>query len=79
MVLPRIDMAKTGLNICNLRMAAGLSVHDIQTAFGFHSPQAIYKWQNGTALPTLDNLLVLATLLGVTINDIVVCTTDTAA
>ena len=62
----------TGINITNLRKSVGLSVHDLQMIFGFNSPQAIYKWQNGTALPTVDNLIVLAALLNVRIDDILV-------
>jgi hypothetical protein len=42
--------------------------------FGFNSPQAIYKWQNGAALPTVDNLIVLAALFNVLIDDILVTT-----
>ena len=72
MDFPTINLALTGANIMNLRKAAGLSVHDLQMAFGFNSPQAIYKWQNGTALPTIDNLLVLAALLHVRIDDILI-------
>ena len=53
MDFPAIDPVKTGDNITRLRKAAGLSVHDVQAAFGFNSPQAIYKWQNGTALPSV--------------------------
>lgn len=56
MNIPTINLARTGTNIVMLRKAAGLTVHDLQMAFGFNSPQAIYKWQNGTALPTVDNL-----------------------
>jgi transcriptional regulator with XRE-family HTH domain len=74
MNIPTIDLAQTGANIVNLRKAAGLTVADIQTVFGFNSPQAIYKWQNGTALPTVDNLIVLAALLNVRIDDILVTT-----
>ena len=74
MNIPTIDMARTGANIIKLRKAANLSVHDLQIAFGFNSPQAIYKWQNGTALPTVDNLVVLAALLRVSIDDILVTT-----
>ena len=74
MNIPTIDLALTGANIVNLRKAAGLSVHDLQMVFGFNSPQAIYKWQNGAALPTVDNLIVLATLFGVLIDDILVTT-----
>lgn len=74
MNIPTVDLALTGANIANLRKAAGLSVHDLQMVFGFNSPQAIYKWQNGAALPTVDNLIVLAALFGVRIDDILVTT-----
>ena len=70
--VPVIDMTKTGQNIVVLRKSAGLSVRDLQDAFGFGTPQAIYKWQQGLALPTIDNLVVLAALLGVAIDDIIV-------
>ena len=69
---PAVPVSKTGANIVTLRKAAGLTVADIQMVFGFNSPQAIYKWQNGTALPTVDNLIVLAALLNVRIDDILV-------
>ena len=72
MDIPTINLARTGANITNLRKAAGLSVHDLQIAFGFNSPQAIYKWQNGTALPTVDNLIALAALLHVRMDDIII-------
>jgi len=72
MRIPTIDLEQTGSNILKLRKAAGLSVHDLQMAFGFNSPQAIYKWQNGTALPTVDNLVALAALFHVRIDDILV-------
>ena len=67
-----IDMVATGRNIMKLRKAAGLSVREIQNIFGFTTPQAIYKWQHGTAMPTIDNLVVLAAVLDVTIDEILV-------
>lgn len=70
--IPAIDMAKTGQNIMILRKKAGLSVRDLQEAFGFGTPQAIYKWQQGIALPTIDNIVVLSALLGVKIDDILI-------
>ena len=76
MGFPTIDLMRTGANIGRLRKAAGLTVHDLQMVFGFNSPQAIYKWQNGAALPTVDNLIVLAALLHVRIDDILI--TDNA-
>lgn len=75
--LPVIDMIGTGQNIAKLRRQAGLSVRDLQDVFGFATPQAIYKWQQGVALPTIDNLVVLAAVLQVRLDDILV--TDTAA
>ena len=75
MTLPTIDLAQTGANIVSLRKAAGLTVHDLQLVFGFNSPQAIYKWQNGAALPTVDNLIVLAALFHVRIDDDILVTT----
>lgn len=76
---PAIDMAKTGQNIVILRKKAGLSVKDLQEVFGFGTPQAIYKWQKGLALPTIDNLVVLAALLNVKVDDILVVDTQTQA
>ncbi|KAI4450483.1 hypothetical protein C823_005016 [Eubacterium plexicaudatum ASF492] len=75
--LPVIDMVRTGQNIGRLRKQMGLLVRDLQDVFGFATPQAIYKWQQGVALPTIDNLVVLAAVLQVRLDDILV--TDTAA
>ena len=69
---PVIDPAATGRNIERLRRAAGRSVRELQLAMGFASPRAIYKWQQGQALPTLDNMVVLARLLGRRMEEIIV-------
>ena len=70
--IPVIDMTATGINITRLRVNAGLTVKDLQDIFGFSTPQAIYKWQHGSTMPTLDNLLILASVLGVTMDEIIV-------
>ena len=75
--LPTIDMIRTGQNIASLRRQAGLSVRDLQDIFGFATPQAIYKWQQGVALPTIDNLVVLAAVQQVRMDDILVTDTVT--
>ena len=67
-----INTVATGQNINRLRVAAGLTVRDMQMAFGFSTPQAIYKWIHGTALPSIDNLVILADMLDVTMDEIVV-------
>ena len=74
--MPTINMAATGINITKMRQAAGLTVKDLQQIFGFATPQAIYKWQNGTAMPTIDNLVILATLFGCKIDDLLVVETN---
>ena len=73
---PTIDMVKTGQNIMRLRVQNGFSVKDLQDVFGFATPQAIYKWQHGTAMPTIDNLVVLAALFKVHMDDILVINTN---
>lgn len=75
MNVPFVNPAATGQNINRLRIAAGLSVKDLQMVFGFSTPQAVYKWIHGTALPTIDNLVILAAVLGVTMDEIVVVKT----
>ena len=65
-------MIATGQNIAKLRNAAGMTVKDLQDVFGFANPQSIYKWQNGACLPTLDNMVILAAVLQVGVDDIIV-------
>ena len=69
---PVIDLAGTGRSIERHRRQAGLTVRDLQTYFGFEYPQAIYKWQHGECLPSVDNLLALARLLRVPMEDLLV-------
>jgi len=70
--MPVIDMVATGQNITRMRRAAGMSVQDLQQVFGFSTPQAIYKWQRGSAMPTLDNMIVLAAVFGTTVDAIII-------
>lgn len=70
--LPVINMVATGQNITRLRKQAGLSVSNLQQIFGFTTPQAIYKWQRGTALPTVDNLVILAAVFNTGIDNILI-------
>lgn len=69
---PVIDLPATGENIVRLRKERGLSVKDLQQFFGFEEPRAIYKWQRGETLPTVDNLFALGALLGVPMEQILV-------
>ena len=58
-VFPVIDLVATGDNIRRLRLERGLTVRDLQSYFGFEEPRAIYKWQSGQTLPSVDNLYAL--------------------
>ena len=69
---PVINLKGTGSNIENCRREAGLSVRDLQDYFRFEYPQAIYKWQHGECLPTVDNLLALSRILEVKMEDLLV-------
>ena len=71
-VFPVIDLPATGRKIEKSRKAAGLSVKDVQAYFGFEYPQAVYKWQHGECLPSVDNLLALSRLLGTPMEDLLV-------
>ena len=70
----RIDMVKTGRNIARLRKINDLTIKDIQDAMGFNTPQAIYKWMRGEAIPTVDNLVILSELFDTAIDEILVRT-----
>ena len=69
---PVIDLIATGNNIRRLRMERGLTVRDLQSYFGFEEPRAIYKWQKGETLPTVDNLYALGALLDVPLEQILI-------
>ena len=70
--LPTIDMAATGKNIARLRVNAGITARQLQTFLGFTTPQAIYKWQRGESMPSIDNMAALAALFGVGLDDIII-------
>jgi transcriptional regulator with XRE-family HTH domain len=69
---PTINMAATGANIKALIRNKGLKVADVQARCGFHTPQAIFKWMRGDAMPTIDNMVILAHMLDVTIDKIII-------
>ena len=71
-MIPTIDIKETGHKINVLRVINGLSVRDIQDYLGFSTPQAIYKWQRGECLPTIDNLVALAKIFHVKLDEIIV-------
>lgn len=75
MTIPFVDMKQTGQNICVLCEQRGISVKQLQHLMGLGTPQAIYKWQHGESLPTVDNLVALSAIFAVPIDAILVTST----
>lgn len=66
-----IDMKGTGNKIRDMRKKSGMTIKQIQDACGI-SAAAVCKWQNGQALPSIDNLLILSVQWNVKMDDLVV-------
>lgn len=60
-----------GNNIKIIRKQIGLTQEELALHIGV-TPQAVSRWENGVSMPTLDNLIVLAAIFNVAIDDIIV-------
>lgn len=67
---PILDVKATGARIKELRKAHHLKVEEVARFMGFESEQAVYKWQRGDSLPTVDNLYALSRLFETSVDDI---------
>ena len=72
--MPIIDMKATGTNIKAMIKQCGFKIADVQARCGFNTPQAIFKWMRGDAVPTIDNMIILADMFGVPIDKIIIVT-----
>ena len=68
---PTIDMKATGLQIKQLRNERNLKVLEVSMYMGFTEPQAVYKWERGESLPSVDNLFALSRLFRVPMDSII--------
>ena len=66
-----INMENTGRKIKEIRELNNTTIQDICDACGI-TKVAVHKWQKGICLPTLDNLIVLADMWNVMIDDLIV-------
>lgn len=71
-----IQPVETGKRIKQLLSEQNYTIREIQGAFGFENPQAIYKWVSGKSLPSLDNFVILSRLLHTSIENILVIDGD---
>ena len=67
---PVLDTVATGARIRELRNANSLTVEQVRDFLGLESTQAIYKWQRGDSMPTIDNLYALSSLFQTSVDDI---------
>mgnify|MGYP000889565975 FL=1 len=69
---PVLDLDATGAKIKTIMKQKGVTPRQLQFILGFPYVQTIYNWFAAKNMPTLDNLVVLAQVLGVTMDDIIV-------
>ena len=72
-----IDTKQTGQRIAQVMQEKGVTVRQLQTVFGFEAPNAIYRWLRGSALPTVDHLVILAHALDVRVDDLLAIRDET--
>ena len=71
MNFPVIDPLATGRRIDELRKSQGLSIKELSDEIGLSNVSAIYQWRSGRKFPNIDNLIILASVFEVTLDDIV--------
>ena len=67
-----IDPIAIGAKIKELRKLKKITVAQICDYVGIYSEQAVYKWQRGESMPTLDNLVALCELFDVTTDELLI-------
>ena len=72
---PVLDVDATGAKIKSLMKQRGITPRQLQIILNFPYVQTVYNWFSGKNMPTIDNLIVLAQVLGVTMDDIIVTKT----
>ncbi|MBP3741518.1 MAG: helix-turn-helix transcriptional regulator [Treponema sp.] len=72
--IPTIDVPATSQNLKKLRENNNITVAQIQNLLGMENPQSIYTWENPEKkyLPRLDNLITLAKIYRVTLDELIV-------
>ena len=69
---PVLDLAATGAKIKSVMKDKGITARELQIIMDFPYVQTIYNWFAGKNMPTIDNLVVLAKILAVPMDDLVI-------
>lgn len=72
MRVPKVDAEATGENIRRYRKEEGFTQTELANCFNFTTQQMVWRWENGKSVPSVDNLVILSFILGVSIDDLVV-------
>ena len=70
-----MQIGEIGKGIAEKRKQAGLSQEELAKRLGL-TRQAISRWESGAALPTVDNLVELARVLGVSVDELLQLTRE---
>ena len=76
---PVLDMQATGRRIRELRQMHKISIQTLRESMQLESVQAIYKWERGASVPSLDNLILLSKIFETPIESILVIHDDKQA
>ena len=69
MEYPMIDKRRTAKRIQLFMRCNGLRPTDIQDYLGLTCVQTVYRWLDGTNIPSIDNLYALSRLFDVKVDD----------
>ena len=69
---PVINLVKTGQNIKTMREEKGMSVQMLAEFMEFEAVQAVYNWQTGKTLPSIENLKILSELFNKPMDEILI-------
>ena len=70
--MPVVDVTATGNRFHDMTDAAGFTAKDFADACCLTNRNAVYKWFRGTCMPTIDNFIIIAHMLGTTIDNLLV-------
>lgn len=72
MEYPMINMEASGSRIKECVIRSGYTTKEITEYMGFRHPKSVYAWYRGASLPSLENMMALSVLLGVSVNELLV-------
>lgn len=72
MEYPMINVEETGIRIREKIKESGYTTKEIAEYMGFRHTKSVYSWYRGAALPSLENMVALSSLLMVSVNELIV-------